>query len=89
MTDALGHPQVWSQWDEDSAWTHSLLTTFQTSFPRRHQEEDSEEQISKKLSAYQVRGAFLPAFYGTFPAHQGAGPVGTLIQTKLVKWVVF
>lgn len=61
--DERGHPQVWSEWEEDSAWTDSLLTTFQTSFPKMHQEGDSEEQISKKLSGYQVRGGFLAAFF--------------------------
>lgn len=48
------HPQAWSQWEEDSAWSDSLLTTFQTSFPKMHEEGDSEEQTLKKLSVYQV-----------------------------------
>lgn len=50
---------MWSQWEEDSAWSDNLLTTFHTSFPNMHQEGDSEEQIAKNLSVYQVRGAFL------------------------------
>lgn len=55
VTDAWARPQVWAQWEEDSAWSDSLLTTFQTSFPSKtHEEEDSEEQISKKLSVCQV-----------------------------------
>lgn len=46
---------MWSQWEEDSAWSDNLLTTVQTSFPSMHQEGDSEEEIVKNLSVYQVR----------------------------------
>lgn len=44
---------MWSQWEEDSLWSDSLLRGIETSFPKMH-EGDSEEQISEKLSVYQV-----------------------------------
>ncbi|KAM6917369.1 nesprin-2-like [Lycodopsis pacificus] len=40
--------QVWSQWEEDSAWSDSLLRTNEASFPKMH--------VPEKLSLYQ-RGA--------------------------------
>lgn len=72
--------QVWSQWEEDSAWSDSLLRTLRTSFPRMHQEGASEEQISEKLSVYRVRRAKDQA------AHQAAAggvssAAGALVQT--------
>lgn len=82
--DEWARPQVWSQWEEDSAWSDSLLTTFQASFPKVLEEEDSEEQISTTRSVYQVRGTFLVALHRIFRANRGAGvpsPLGTLIQT--------
>lgn len=45
---------MWSQWEEDGAWSDSLLRSIETSFPMMHGEGDSEEQISEKLSVYQV-----------------------------------
>lgn len=45
---------MWSQWEEDGAWSDSLLRSTETSFPMMHGEGDSEEQISEKLSVYQV-----------------------------------
>lgn len=52
-------PQVWSQWEEDSAWSDSLLRTLQASFPKMHQEEeDSEEEITENLSVCRVRDGF-------------------------------
>ncbi|KAI3367261.1 hypothetical protein L3Q82_008148 [Scortum barcoo] len=46
------------QWEEDSAWSDSLLRRIETSFPKMHDGGDSEEQISEKLSVYQdLRGA--------------------------------
>ncbi|XP_034530155.1 nesprin-2-like [Notolabrus celidotus] len=50
MQDTL---QVWSQWEEDSAWTDSLLKDVETSITMMHDGAESEEQISKKLSVYQ------------------------------------
>ncbi|TNM95727.1 hypothetical protein fugu_016810 [Takifugu bimaculatus] len=44
--------EVWSQWEEDSAWADSLLRPLQTSFPSMQEEGASEEQISEKLSVY-------------------------------------
>ncbi|XP_042356665.1 nesprin-2-like [Plectropomus leopardus] len=50
--------QLWSQWEEDSIWSDSLLRTIETSFPKMHDGGNSEEQISEKLSVYQeLRGA--------------------------------
>lgn len=46
--------QMWSQWDEDSAWSDSLLRGVETSFPKMHEGGDSEEQTSESLSVYQV-----------------------------------
>lgn len=68
--------QVWSQWEEDSAWSDSLLRPLQTSFPRMQQEGASEAQISEKLSVYKVRAQ---------AAHQGAaaGVSSVLVQTQL------
>ncbi|XP_078133881.1 nesprin-2-like isoform X3 [Sander vitreus] len=45
--------QVWSQWEEDNAWSDSLLRAIETSFPKMHEGGNSEEQISEKLSVYQ------------------------------------
>lgn len=45
---------MWSQWEEDSSWSDSLLRSIETSFPMMHKEGVSEEQISEKLSIYQV-----------------------------------
>ncbi|XP_063764618.1 nesprin-2-like isoform X1 [Eleginops maclovinus] len=46
--------QTWSQWEEDSAWSDSLLSPIETSFPKMHKGGNSEEQ---KLSVYQeLRG---------------------------------
>ncbi|XP_032382889.1 nesprin-2 isoform X2 [Etheostoma spectabile] len=45
--------QVWSQWEEDNAWSDSLLRSIETSFPKIHKGGNSEEQISEKLSLYQ------------------------------------
>lgn len=45
---------MWSQWEEDSTWSDSLLRGIETSFPKMHERGDSEEQISEKLSVYQV-----------------------------------
>lgn len=46
--------QMWSQWEEDSAWLDSLLKSIDTSFPKMHEGGDSEEQMLEKLSIYQV-----------------------------------
>ncbi|XP_037652752.1 nesprin-2-like isoform X2 [Sebastes umbrosus] len=49
--------QTWSQWEEDSAWSDSLLRSIETSFPRMHEGGNSEQQISEELSVYQeLRG---------------------------------
>lgn len=49
--------QMWSQWEQDSTWSDSLLKGIETSFPKMHERGDSEEQISEKLSVYQeLRG---------------------------------
>ncbi|XP_027134505.1 nesprin-2 isoform X2 [Larimichthys crocea] len=45
--------QMWSQWEEDSAWLDSLLKSIDTSFPKMHEGGDSEEQMLEKLSIYQ------------------------------------
>lgn len=39
---------MWSLWEEDSAWTDSLLRDIETSFPKMHEGDNSE------LGAYQV-----------------------------------
>ncbi|KAI4804316.1 hypothetical protein KUCAC02_025947, partial [Chaenocephalus aceratus] len=45
--------QMWSQWEEDRAWSDSLLSTIETSSVKMHKECNSEERISEKLSVYQ------------------------------------
>lgn len=45
---------MWSQWEEDRAWSDSLLSTIETSSIKMHKEGNSEERISEKLSVYQV-----------------------------------
>ncbi|XP_031728981.1 nesprin-2-like isoform X3 [Anarrhichthys ocellatus] len=45
--------QVWSQWEEDSAWSDSLLRANEASFPKMHVGVNPEKQISEKLSLYQ------------------------------------
>lgn len=50
--------QMWSQWEEDSSWSDSLLRHIETSFPKMHEGGDYEEHLSEKLSVYQeLRGA--------------------------------
>lgn len=46
--------QVWSQWEEDRTWSDSLLRRVETSFPMMHEGGDCGQQISEKLSVYQV-----------------------------------
>nr|XP_020467231.1 nesprin-2-like [Monopterus albus] len=53
--------QMWSQWEEDSAWSDSLLRGIKTSFPKMHEGGDSEEHVSDKLSVYQELGGVLKA----------------------------
>ncbi|KAJ4938827.1 hypothetical protein JOQ06_028293 [Pogonophryne albipinna] len=49
--------QMWSQWEEDRAWSDSLLSPIETSSIKMHKEGNSEERISEKLSVYQeMRG---------------------------------
>ncbi|XP_033981425.1 nesprin-2-like isoform X2 [Trematomus bernacchii] len=49
--------QMWSQWEEDRAWSDSLLSPIETSSIKLHNEGNSEERISEKLSVYQeLRG---------------------------------
>ncbi|XP_041668046.1 nesprin-2-like isoform X2 [Cheilinus undulatus] len=45
--------QLWSQWEEDSVWSDSLLRGIESSLPKMHDVADSEEQISEKLSVFQ------------------------------------
>lgn len=46
--------QVWWRWEDDSAWSDSLLSDIQTSFPIMLWEGASEEQMADTLSVYQV-----------------------------------
>lgn len=46
--------QVWWRWEDDSAWSDSLLSDIQTSFPIMLWEGVSEEQKADTLSVYQV-----------------------------------
>lgn len=83
--------QVWSQWEEDSAWSDSLLRGVETSFPIMHTEVDSEEQMLEKLSGYQVilvnerlpqtlrvGGHFVHAPFGSFGDYWARSPRCTL-----------
>lgn len=46
--------QVWAQWEEDGSWLDGLLTDTETSIPKMHLEQNSEEELSNRLSVYQV-----------------------------------
>ncbi|XP_028420864.1 nesprin-2 isoform X2 [Perca flavescens] len=81
--------QVWSQWEEDSAWSDSLLRAIETSFPKMHEWGNSEEQISEKLSVYQeLRGVLegnKARFSGMLEAGlwlQGAGFRAVVVSTS-------
>lgn len=45
---------MWWRWEDDSAWSDSLLSDIQTSFPIMLWEGVSEEQMADTLSVYQV-----------------------------------
>lgn len=44
--------QVWWRWEDDSAWSDSLLSRVETSPPTMH--GVSEQQLADTLSLYQV-----------------------------------
>ena len=45
---------MWAQWEQDSSWLDSLLSDTETSIPKMHLEQDSEGELSNRLSVYQV-----------------------------------
>ncbi|KAK2826776.1 hypothetical protein Q5P01_020990 [Channa striata] len=51
--------QTWLQWEEDRAWSDSLLRGIEMSFPKMHRGCDSGEQILETLPIYQELGVVL------------------------------
>ncbi|KAK9534167.1 hypothetical protein VZT92_009231 [Zoarces viviparus] len=74
--------QVWSQWEEDSAWSDSLLRANEASFPKMH--------VSEKLSLYQ-RGVLKARFSrmleaGLWLQLAGCGGVGVSTSLLEARW---
>ncbi|MEQ2285537.1 hypothetical protein AMECASPLE_032904 [Ameca splendens] len=46
--------QMWTQWEEDSIWSESVLGSIETSFPKMKEGGDYEKQVSQNLSIYKV-----------------------------------
>nr|XP_029131758.1 nesprin-2 [Labrus bergylta] len=61
LQQQLSSHTMWSQWEEDSAWSDSLLRGIETSLPKLLAGADSEEQVSEKLSVFQEQRLVLDA----------------------------
>ncbi|KAM4541190.1 nesprin-2-like isoform 1-T1 [Fundulus diaphanus] len=44
--------QMWTQWEEDSIWSKSVLRNIEASFPKMKEGGDYEEQVSQNLSMF-------------------------------------
>ena len=47
-------PQMWALWEQDSSWLDGLLSDTETSAPKMHLAQDSEEDLSNRIHLYQV-----------------------------------
>ncbi|XP_068574256.1 nesprin-2-like isoform X2 [Cebidichthys violaceus] len=65
--------QVWSQWEQDSAWSDSLLRAIEASFPKMHVGGNPEKQTSEKLSLYQEQRGVLEGNVARFGRMLEAG----------------
>uniref|UniRef100_A0AAQ4PDR2 Uncharacterized protein n=1 Tax=Gasterosteus aculeatus aculeatus TaxID=481459 RepID=A0AAQ4PDR2_GASAC len=81
--------QMWSLWEEDSAWTDSLLRDIETSFPKMHEGDNSE------LGAYQERRGVLQGSRARFSRMleaglwlkvAGCGGVGASTRSLEARW---
>ena len=45
---------MWAQWEQDRSWLDGLLSDTETSTPKMHLAQGSEDELSDRLNVYQV-----------------------------------